>query len=190
MNEKQKSYISDLATQVDSFSEKYQVIHAAFAIEQILRDKKQEQHDQEIADLVREITLTTDRDKSEELIEQVKEKKKENNPNCRIIISYVTYLAPGCARTHRTANDTFFIGLPKSMECIRKPDNTIDFERLNSLRKLMAHELGHIILHSGILIRDVVALTEEEKEIEATYFAECLIKLRHMYNNELKCESV
>lgn len=190
MNEELKTYISDLASKVDSFSEKYQVVHAAFAIEQMLRDRKQEQHDQEIEDLVSKIAITTDRDQSEELIEQVKEKKKENNTNCRIIISYVPYLNHGCARIHRTSNDTFFIGISKSLECIRKPDNTIDFERLNRLRKLMAHELGHIVLHSGILDRDYLPSTEEEEELEANYFAECLIKLRDTYNDELKSKSV
>lgn len=179
-----QKYIKGLAENINSISEKYQITHAAFAIEQMLREKKLEQQDKEIKELIKELAQTTDKERTTELIETIKNMRKEYNPNFRIEILYDPFLKGENARLHRTKNDTFRIAIPKCMECIRNPkDNTIDIDGLERLRRVMAHELGHIILHSGIL--DSSNVPSEDCEEEANYFADCLIGLRKIYSAEI-----
>lgn len=74
--------------------------------------------------------------------------------------------------------------LPKVMENTRQKDGKINIERLGRLHKLMAHELGHIVLHSGVLNQNSEKINEGPEE-EAALFADRLISLRKERNSEI-----
>lgn len=70
------------------------------------------------------------------------------------------------------------------MENPRKEDGKINFDLLQRLRKLMAHELGHIVLHSWILSPCNEGINDgSEEEVEC--FANNLIGLRRDRNAEI-----
>lgn len=177
-------YIKNLAAEVNKISEKYQLIHATFAIEKLIEDKLRENVNTEIAAIRNRLALETDKDVQDRLFKQVQELRTDVGSKVRIIVEYLSQIEDDSARLTRSSRNTFLIFLPKSMENVRKPDGTIDFERMGRLRKLMAHELGHIVLHTGILCPKET-LTDEEKEAQAELFAVTLIELRKERNEEI-----
>lgn len=183
MTDDRKKEIRELAASIDRFSEKYQLIHPTVAIEKLFKDKMQEEYAVQFEGLRQQILVEKDKEKCEALYKQVAELKEESNKRIRIFIEYSDKVLENSARTTRTPNNVFMIILPKSMATIRNKDEKIDFERLDALRLLMAHELGHIALHSGILNLD--APIDSEKEQEANYFAKELIALRRIHDDEL-----
>lgn len=177
-------YIKSLAAEVNKISEKYQLIHATFAIEKLVEDKLRENVNAEIAQIRKRLALETDKDAQERLFKQVQELRTDVGSKVRIIVEYLPQIEDDSARLTRSSRNTFLIFLPKSMENVRNSSGTIDFERMRRLRKLMAHELGHIVLHTGILCPEE-NLTDEEKEEQAELFAVTLIELRKQHNEEI-----
>lgn len=177
-------YIKSLAAEVNKISEKYQLIHATFAIEKLVEDKLRENVNAEIAQIRKRLALETDKDAQERLFRQVQELRTDVGSKVRIIVEYLPQIEDDSARLTRSSRNTFLIFLPKSMENVRNSCGTIDFERMRRLRKLMAHELGHIVLHTGILCPEE-NLTDEEKEEQAELFAVTLIELRKQRNEEI-----
>lgn len=177
-------YIKSLAAEVNKISEKYQLIHATFAIEKLVEDKLRENVNAEIAQIRKRLALETDKDAQERLFRQVQELRTDVGSKVRIIVEYLPQIEDDSARLTRSSRNTFLIFLPKSMENVRNSCGTIDFERMRRLRKLMAHELGHIVLHTGILGPEE-NLTDEEKEEQAELFAVTLIELRKQRNEEI-----
>lgn len=177
-------YIKSLAAEVNKISEKYQLIHATFAIEKLVEDKLRENVNAEIAQIRKRLALETDKDAQERLFKQVQELRTDVGSKVRIIVEYLPQIEDDSARLTRSSRNTFLIFLPKSMENVRNSSGTIDFERMRRLRKLMAHELGHIVLHTGILCPEE-NLTDEEKEEQAELFAVTLIELRKQRNEEI-----
>lgn len=183
MNDNRKNEIRELAVAINRFSEKYQLIHPTIAIEKLFKDKMQEEYAAQFEEFRQQILIETDKEKREAIYEKVAELKEESNKRIRISIDYSDKVLENSARTTKTPNNVFMIVLPKSMATIRNKDERIDFERLDALRLLMAHELGHIALHSGIL--NFETPIESEKELEADFFAQELITLRREYDKEL-----
>lgn len=179
-----EEYIKNLAAEVNKISEKYQLIHATFAIEKLIEDKLRENVNAEIAEIRNQLALETDKDVQDRLFKQVQELKTDVGSKVRIIVEYLPQIEDDNARLTRSSRNTFLIFLPKSLENVRRSDGTIDFERMGRLRKLMAHELGHIILHTDILCPKE-DLTDEEKETQAELFAVTLIELRKERNEEI-----
>lgn len=177
-------YIKNLASEVNKISEKYQLIHATFAIEKLIEDKLRKTVNTEIAAIRNQLTQETDKDVQDRLFKKVQELRTDVGSKVRIIVEYLPQITDDSARLTRSSRNTFLIFLPKSMENVRKSDGTIDFERMGRLRKLMAHELGHIVLHTGILCPKET-LTDEEKESQAELFAVTLIELRKERNEEI-----
>lgn len=176
--------IKNLAAEVNKVSEKYQLIHATFAIEKLIEEKLHQNVNTEIAEIRKQLTIETDKDAQERLFKKVQELKADVGSKVRIIVEYLPQIEDNSARLTRSSRNNFMIFLPKSMENIRKSDGTIDFERMGRLRKLMAHELGHIVLHTGILY-PCEDLPDEEKENQAELFAITLIELRKKRNAEI-----
>lgn len=179
-----EEYIKSLAAEVNKISEKYQLIHATFAIEKLIEDKLRKNINEEIANIRRQLTLETDKDVQDRLFKQIQELRTDMGGRVRIIVEYLPQIEDDRARLTRSGRNTFWIFLPKSMEDIRKSDGTIDFGRMSRLRRLMAHELGHIVLHTGILF-PCENLPDEEKECQAELFATELIDLRKDRNEEI-----
>lgn len=180
--------IESLAKKINCVSEKYQLIHATFAVEKLIEDKFRENLDTEIDSIREQLKSVADKDDQERLFQQVQYLKTNTGSRVRIIVEYHSQIDDNCARLTRSRN-TFLIFLPKSLENIRKADGSIDFDRMKCLRKLMAHELGHIVLHTGALCPCESSVTEEEKETQADLFATMLISLRKARNEEIYADA-
>lgn len=184
LTDKRKTDIENLAININRLSEKYQLIHATFAIEKLFKDKLQEFYSCEFARLREKIRNVTNAEEQEALYKEAEELRSESNKRIKIRIDYIAQMREDSARVTRTPSNNFIIVLPKCMENIRKENGEIDLEMLGRLRKLMAHELGHVVLHSGIL--DFQKSTNDSDfEEEADYFAEKLLALRKENGKEM-----
>lgn len=180
-----KEIIHGLAERVNAASEKYQLIHATFAIEKIQDDIRKELYRNEFKSIREQIAIARS-ESNKETVEFLLNKARglsSNYQNTKVQVEYLPQINEGCARTYRTANGVFSISLPESMKDLRE-NGEIDFEKMKELRKLMAHELGHIMLHADFLGPTRKEMTEVE-EAEADYFAEVLIELRKKRNKEI-----
>lgn len=190
MDSIKQNEIKEMVQKINRASEKYQLIHATSAIENIFQEKIQNDLKEKFKEIKFKFDSATDTDEENICLQEAKELRKESHHRVRIIVEYLSQIKPGNARIVRTENNNFQITLPKEMEDIRKADGTIDFDILKALRKLMAHEVGHVVLHSGILEEfqkpnlnqwDPDSGSEEEAE----FFANQLIELRKIHNEEL-----
>lgn len=176
--------IENWATKIDNFSEKYQLSHAIVAIERLYKDKVQEDCAKLFNEL-RESIMNSEGDSLADYRKQAMDLQKESTKRIHILIEYSDQIEANSSRTTRTKNDTFLISLPRSMANIRQTDGKIDFNLYTNLRKLMAHELGHVVLHSGFFDSTSSSKTKEEEEYEATFFAEKLLALRGKHKLEM-----
>ncbi len=179
-----ENFIKNLAAEVNKVSEKYQLIHATFAIEKLIEDKLHHNVNAEIAKIRKRLVTETDKDAQERLFKKVQELKTDVGSKVRIIVEYLPQIQDDSARLTRSSRNNFLIFLPKGMENIRNADGTINFERMGRLRKLMAHELGHIVLHTGLLC-PCENLSDDEREKQAELFATTLVELRKKRNAEI-----
>lgn len=185
--------IQELAAQVNRTSEMYQLIHAMFAIEKMYRDNNSSQYKAKVGQILDCLSNPDlDAEERENLVREAKNLKESYNKKVNILVDYIPQMQKNSARITWTQNNTFMIVLPKSMESTRDADGKINFEVLAALRKLMAHELGHIVLHSGLFNSpcdvqsghkqiEISAASEEEAEL----FASSLISLRRNRNAEI-----
>lgn len=185
MTEYRKQEIIDIVKQINVASEKYQLIHAIFAIEKMFQKKMQLNWQNEYRDIREKIKNTDNSDELEVLFDKARELNKDSMHKVTIVVEYISNLEVGSARISTTENHNFQITLPKDMEDIRNIDGSINQESLINLRKLMAHELGHIVLHSGMLDGNITSDPNKGSEEEADYFAEQLLKLRRIHNEEI-----
>lgn len=185
--------IQHLAGRINSTSEKYQLIHAMFAIEKIFRDNSNSRYKDAVRKVWNDLkNPNLSADQKAGLMQQAKDLREEANKRIRILVDYIPQIKEDSARITQTQHNTFMIVLPKSMECTRGADNKINFEVLGALRRLMAHELGHIVLHSGLFDsydegskeRREIEITDVSEE-EAEIFAGTLIDLRRDRNREI-----
>lgn len=185
--------IQELAAQVNETSEMYQLIHAMFAIEKMYRDNNSSQYKAKVGQILNRLSNPAlGAEERENLVREAKNLKESYNKKINILVDYIPQIQGNSARITWTQNNTFMIVLPKSMESTRGTDGKINFEVLSTLRKLMAHELGHIVLHSGLFDFpcgvqgghkqiEISAVSEEEAEL----FADALISLRRDRNAEI-----
>lgn len=173
---------------VNNCSEKYQLIHACYAIEKILQEQLHIAYQQEFNRLRKSIQEDKDTDKVNQYMQEAYELMKESNKKVRITIEYLEQIRENSARTTRTGNNVFCIALPLCMQNVRNPDGHIDVQKMKAIRHLMAHELGHVILHSDAIIpgnQNGTELMERNMEMEADCFADELIRLRQKRNEEI-----
>lgn len=180
--------IYEKAKLVNAISDEYQLIHATFALEKIFNEELKEKYGQSIAELREQIANESDNDKLAELSKKACELTKAGRKQkVKISLIYENEIDENSARTTKTKN-TYMILLPEKLRKIRNEGGTINLERLKKLRHLMAHELGHILLHSNSIVNgepqgtDLLGDIEEE---EADLFANYLIELRKKRNDEL-----
>ena len=113
---------------------------------------------------------------------------KTKQSSFHIDVEYIDTHTEEMARVIKVEN-AFVINLPKSLALrVFKDDGTYNYEVIQKIRKLMAHELGHLILHTDELLRiestqGSKMLSTDENEEEARYFADELINLRRERND-------
>ena len=87
--------------------------------------------------------------------------------------------------------NAFVINLSRKLEQrIFNKDGTYNYEVIKKIRKLMAHELGHLILHTNELLnidgtQGSKDISDEEEEKEADFFGKEIIRLRKLRNKKI-----
>ena len=186
LSEERKREIYNQAKRVNDVSEEYQLIHACFAVQKIINEHINSLFQNKFDEL-RSRLLKEDLDSDG--VAQVLQKKKElelENRRKRINISirYIESLVGFNATTTRVGiyKNSFIISLPKELEHIRRSDGTFDYAKMKNLRKLMAHELGHILLHTDYINEDGIIDEDGNKEEESNYFPDTVLALRRQRN--------
>ena len=181
-----KNEIQDLVSTIDRFSERYQLSHATVAIEKLYKEKIQKECQERYAELREQVKATTDPTILKELSLTAKEIQKDSKKRIHISIEYIDQIETNSSRIALSQQNMCIISLPKSKLNIRQDDGTVDKIAYHELRKLMAHELGHVVLHCGIFNNSPVLKTNISKseEAEADFFAEELLSLRDKYGEE------
>lgn len=165
-------------------AEEYQLSHATFACGSLLREAVKVEKGKCIDELKNEIYASTKGNSSmhcsiEERLNCIEQRYKLR----RIIVEYIEREIYARALTD---GDNYLILLPRSLSanCVLN-NGKYDSEAIHKLRKTMAHELGHIMLHHNDLEDDnhihrgTLNLTKDQDE-EAVHFAEKLLILRDM----------
>ena len=182
--EERRVEIEEKAKEINVFSERYQLIHATYAIEKMFKEELKKYYDGEFAKLRKQLFEAESKEQQDQIFRQVEELKNESNKKVRIIIDYIPQIENDSARVTTTKNNTIMISLPKSMENVRMDDGKIDFDLLKYLRKIMGHEIGHVVLHSKVLHIDGKNENKLSEE-EADFFSEQLLDMRKTYTREL-----
>lgn len=107
-----------------------------------------------------------------------------------IDIGYIKIDNPQIARVIKTEN-SFTIYLASSLrDSIFNDDGTYNYDVIHIIRNLMAHELGHLVLHTQDLLSEQslqgsLTICDDVKEAEANLFGQKLLELRKDRNKKI-----
>lgn len=174
-------------------SDKYHFIHVTYACQLMIKNMVSSYYREECIKLSNEIRERTKggNEIPDELVEEFEHlciMTKEGRAH--IDVDYIDTPTEDEARVVKTSN-AFVINLPKSLaERAVYDDGSFNREAVSKIRKLMAHELGHLVLHTDELLKIESTqgsknITEDEKEEEAVFFAEEILKKRDQRNEAL-----
>ena len=192
MDAVRKNEIRDIVGKVTKSSEKYQLIHATYAIRSMIKDMVVENYHQECDDLSAKIEekIIKGIDYSEEIKRKKELERDIDQKNFRIDVEYIPSFTEKMARAIKIEN-AFVISLPASLaNSVFDKDGNYDYVAIQKIRRLMAHELGHIMLHTKDLMnihgtQGTLDISGDEKETEANFFADKLIELRRVRNEKV-----
>lgn len=188
LSEERKKEIYEQAVNVNTVSEEYQLIHACFATQRIINEHINSVYENKFKEIRQQLmSEDIDSDTVDSLLIKKRELEKENRKKrINISIRYIDSLTGFNATTTRvgTYKNTFIISLPKELEQIRDDEGEFDYSKMKSLRRLMAHELGHILLHTEYINEDGIDDEDGNKEEESNYFAEVILNLRQQRNKK------
>lgn len=174
-------------------SDKYHFIHVTYACQLMIKNLVSSYYANEFKKLSQEIRERTMN--GGEIPDDLKEKKQHllvmtKEGRAHIDIDYIDTSSENEARIIKT-NNAFVINLPRSLaEKVTFKDGKFDKEVVSKLRSLVAHELGHLMLHTDELLKiestqGSKLIVGEDKEEEARFFAEDILKKRDERNMEL-----
>jgi len=192
MDTKRKIEIGDIAKNVSRISEQYQLIHATYAcqmlVKQIITDEYTKKYDdlsKRIEDKICQgLKYDQERLEKEELDRLIKQR------SFHIDVAYINTTSDDVARIVKIDN-AFVINLSKSLaKQIFNPDGSYNYVVIHKIRELMAHELGHIALHTRELFyinstQGSKLIIDSEKEEEADLFGKNLLKFRKIRNERV-----
>ncbi|MBQ9437307.1 MAG: ImmA/IrrE family metallo-endopeptidase [Lachnospiraceae bacterium] len=193
MDADRKKEIREKALEVSKGAERFQLIHATYAargmIKEIVTDYYKKRYDSLSARVREKMDKGID-----DVDAEMKEKKELDamvkQSSFHIDVDYINTYDEDTARVVKI-NNAFVINLPKSLaDRIFDKNGEYNYEVIHKIRGLMAHELGHLLLHTGDLLQidgtqGSKLITNDEKELEARYFADELIELRKKRNEKL-----
>lgn len=193
LSEERKQEIYAQAEKVNAVSEEYQLIHACFAIQKMINEHINSIFQQKFDELRNQLLKENlDSDGVVQILQKKKELEVENRrKRINISIRYIDSLVGYNATTTRvgTYKNSFIISLPKELEHVRKNEGDFDYDKMKNLRKLMAHELGHILLHTDYINEEGIVDEDGNKEEESNYFADVVINLRRERNRKFYSNS-
>lgn len=192
MDTKRKNEINDIAKKVSHISEQYQLIHATYAcqmlIKQIIMDEYTKNYDELLKRIKEKMCAGLKYD-----IEQLEKEELETlikQRSFHIDVAYIETTSDDAARIVKIDN-AFVINLSKSLvKRIFKPDGSYNYVIIHKIRELMAHELGHIALHTKELFyidstQGSRLIIDPVKEEEADFFGKNLLHLRKKRNERV-----
>ena len=180
------------AIEINELSLDCHLSHATFACN-VLLEKDRERLRTEMTKEIDEKIKVAKEEGNARKLKGLLQQKKEKYDTCQKLRIYVDYLENTICTAFTVCDRTkgmLVIWLPKKLlEESRKNGTYTD--KVTELRKLMAHELGHAILHTKELVemedfwgsRNLKKDSPEEHE--AKVFAKNLLKLRHARNKKL-----
>ncbi len=192
MDTKRKMEIGDIAKNVSHISEQYQLIHATYAcqmlVKQIIMDEYIKKYDK-LSNRIEEkickgLKYDQEQLEKEELDMLIKQR------SFHIDVAYIETTSEDAARIVKI-NNAFVINLSKSLaRQIFNPDGSYNYVIIHKIRELMAHELGHIALHTRELFyidgtQGSKIIMDPEKEEEADLFGEKLLEFRKIRNERV-----
>jgi hypothetical protein len=180
--------IKSKAKEINDISLDYHLTHAVLACDKLLEEAFKTEGSKEtnvIKDQLQKAYKENDLTKIKELLEK---KKLLNLEKYHIFVDFID-MDVEAGRVVKAENK-FVVSLPKKLaDNARKGDSLFDQDNVQKLRRVMAHELGHIALHSGVLL--TIENTNGSKELrgkfedEANCFADELLRLRDERNKRL-----
>lgn len=188
---RQKKAILEKASEITHSSEQYQLIHATYAARSMIKGMVMNYYKKRYDELSSSIAerLRKGLNIENQLKEKVELDALAKRSSFHVDVEYIDTKTEDMARVIRIEN-AFVINLPRTLaERIFDSNGDYDYEVIQKIRKLMAHELGHLILHTDELLRidgtqGSRDLTDDEEEAEADYFGSMLIKLRRQRNEK------
>jgi len=177
------------ASDVNKISLDYHLTHAVFACDKLLADdfkkvgrEKTQKLNKELQDAYRKKDAIT-------VARLVEEKKALSVKKYHIFVDYID-MAPEAGRVIK-AEDKLIISLPQKLATDARDENgAFKTDGVQKLRMVMAHELGHVVLHTEALINtdnlNGSSDLQGQEEQEADLFAKELLRLRHERNKLLK----
>ncbi|MDR0443249.1 MAG: ImmA/IrrE family metallo-endopeptidase [Treponema sp.] len=178
--------IKEKAFEVDKISYDYHLTHAVFACDKMLSDsfrKAGREKTKKMNSELQEAYRKKDTAKITKIMDGIKSHKVRKY---HIFVDYINIDDPDAGRVIKAENK-LIISLPITL-AVEARDESGLFQPggVKKLRRVMAHELGHIVLHTESLIetdnlngsRDLQGRPEQEAEI----FAKELLRLREKRN--------
>jgi hypothetical protein len=188
LSDERKEEILAQARKVNEVSEKYQLIHACFAVQLMINEYINSSYQDKFDKLRKQLV---DEDLDSDGVAQILKKKKEleiENIRKRINISirYIDSLSGFNATTTRvgTYKNSFIISLPMELQNVRNSDGSFDYGKMRQLRQLMAHEIGHILLHTDYINEYGIIDEDGNKEEESNFFADAVLDFRRKRNRD------
>lgn len=193
LTSKRRNEIRDKANNIIKSSDKYHFIHATYACQRMIKDMVSSFYKTECLKLSGKIREKTKNggeipDDLNEEYERLMILAKEGRAH--IDVDFIDTSTEDEARAIKTTN-AFVINLPKSLaERVTYENGSFNKEAVRKIRELMAHELGHIMLHTDELLKiegtqGSKEISEGEKEEEARFFAEKILEMRTQRNEDL-----
>lgn len=177
----ENEFIEAEATRLHEISSCYHLSHAVTGCEKMLEAIMEKAGSIEVDRLTKELLGTDDDDEIERIIKEIDYISKNRS---HIFVDYVDF-APDCARA-LMINNNISISLPHCLQNDKSTNNS------QLLRKLIAHEIGHIVLHTDKILgnespRGTLSLEDDVLEKEADIFAQKILALRREhYQNALE----
>lgn len=186
-----KKVIRDKVEELTKESEQYQLIHATYAARTMIKSLVMKYYKARYEELLERISnkIEAGNNIESELQEKAELESRTKQRSFHIDVEYIETRTDDMARVIKIEN-SFVINLPRSLaDRIFKENGEYDYDVIHKIRELMAHELGHLILHTDELLyiegtQGSKELTDEDYEDEARYFANELIECRRERNKK------
>lgn len=192
MDTGRKNEIKAKAKEINDFSEQFQLLHATHASQEFIKDIVREAYQEKLREVKKRIDEKTERnlDATKELKEKEDLERVIGENRFLIDVDYID-VEPEIARVTKVGK-FFSIYLARSLkDSMKKEDGRLDYNVIRDIRELMAHELGHIVLHTKEVLSEegtqgTLNIKDSEKEQEAKLFADELLNLRRLRNEQIR----
>lgn len=192
MDTERKSEIQQTAKNVSRTSEQFQLIHATYAcqmlIKQVVMADYKKKYDELSDKIEKKILEGRNYEKDQEEKERLDILIKQRS--FHIDVAYIETSSEDAARVIKI-NNAFVINLSKSLaDHIFDSNGDYNYDTIRKIRKLMSHELGHLALHTDELLQidsmqGSKLIKDADREEEASYFGDKLLELRRIRNEKI-----